>query len=137
MIKSISVLVFPLVASIFAYSQQVIPAKSTSSTCEIQSTRKTLRDWGDFSHYTLDNAALEPPTPGQKRVVFFGSSTTENWGRRYDSAFFPGKQYINRGISGETTPEMLLRFQQDVVALKPAAVVFLGGTNDIAGNTGQ
>ena len=69
-------------------------------------------------------------------MIFFGSSTTDNWGRRFGSAFFPGKPYINRGISGETTSQMLLRFQQDVVSLKPAAVVFLGGTNDVAGNTG-
>jgi lysophospholipase L1-like esterase len=68
--------------------------------------------------------------------VFFGSSTTDNWGRRYDSVFFPGKPYVNRGLSGQTTPQMLVRFQQDVVALKPAAVVFLGGSNDVAGNTG-
>jgi lysophospholipase L1-like esterase len=95
-----------------------------------------LQDWADLSHYKLDNAALDPTIPGEKRVVFFGSSTTENWGRRYDSVFFPGRPYINRGISGETTPQMLLRFQQDVVDLRPAAVVFLGGTNDVAGNTG-
>jgi lysophospholipase L1-like esterase len=68
-------------------------------------------------------------------VVFYGSSTTDNWGRKYGT-FFPGKPYVNRGISGQTTAQMLVRFQQDVVALKPAAVVFLGGTNDVAGNTG-
>jgi len=79
---------------------------------------------------------LEPPAPSQKCVVFFGSSSIDNWGRRFDSTFFPIKPYINRGISGETTPQMLLRFQRDVVALKPAAVVFVVGTNDIAGNTG-
>jgi lysophospholipase L1-like esterase len=127
----------PLIAlSISAYPQQANPPASNNPACEVQPVKKTLADWSDFSHYKLDNDALDPPLPGQKRVVFFGSSTIENWGRRYDSVFFPGKTYINRGISGETTPQMLLRFQQDVVNLKPAAVVFLGGTNDVAGNTG-
>ena len=67
-------------------------------------------------------------------MVFYGNSITDGWGR--SSPFFPGKPYVNRGISGQTTPQMLLRFRQDVVALEPAAVVILAGTNDIAGNTG-
>ena len=68
-------------------------------------------------------------------MVFLGNSITEGWARHFAS-MFPGKPYIGRGISGQTTPQMLVRFRQDVVALKPAAVVILGGTNDIAGNTG-
>jgi lysophospholipase L1-like esterase len=129
--------ILPLISiSSFVYPQQTNPSISSSPTCEVQSAKKTLTDWNDLSHYKLDNEALDSPLPGQKRMVFFGSSTIENWGRRYDSVFFTGKPYINRGISGETTPQMLLRFQQDVVSLKPAAVVFLGGTNDVAGNTG-
>jgi lysophospholipase L1-like esterase len=68
-------------------------------------------------------------------VVFLGDSITDSWGRHYGQ-FFPGKPYVNRGISGQTTPQMLLRFQQDVLALHPAVVVILGGINDIAGNTG-
>ncbi|MGH9618889.1 MAG: SGNH/GDSL hydrolase family protein [Bryobacteraceae bacterium] len=72
----------------------------------------------------------------ENRVVFLGDSITDGWGRRKGSVFFPGKPYLNRGISGQTTPQMLVRFQQDVVDLKPKVVVILAGTNDIAGNTG-
>ena len=68
-------------------------------------------------------------------MVFMGDSITDGWGRARGK-FFPGKPYVNRGISGQTTPQMLVRFRADVIALKPAAVVILGGTNDIAGNTG-
>jgi lysophospholipase L1-like esterase len=76
---------------------------------------------------------LKPPAPGEKRVVFLGDSITDNWRL---AEYFPGKPYINRGISGQTTSQMLVRFQQDVVGLHPKAVVILAGTNDIAGNTG-
>jgi lysophospholipase L1-like esterase len=123
-------------ASRMGAAQQVDASGMLNSACSIQNPKKTLADWADFSRYREDNALLDPPTAGQQRVVFFGLSTTDSWGRRFDSSFFPGQPYINRGISGETTPQMLLRFQQDVVALRPVAVVFLGGTNDVAGNTG-
>jgi lysophospholipase L1-like esterase len=73
--------------------------------------------------------------PGEQRVVFMGDSITDNWGRLAGD-FFPGKPYVNRGISGQTTPQMLDRFQQDVLHLHPAVVVILAGINDIAGNTG-
>jgi lysophospholipase L1-like esterase len=117
-------------------AQQADAPGTLNSSCNGQNPKKTLTDWADFSRYREDNASLDLPAVGQNRVIFFGSSTTDNWGRRFDSSFFPGKGYINRGISGETTPQMLLRFQQDVIALRPAAVVFLGGTNDVAENTG-
>src|SRR5436190_23845570 len=65
-----------------------------------------------------------------------GDSITDNWGRRYGKPFFPGKPYVNRGIGGQTTPQMLIRFRPDVIALRPKVVVILAGTNDIAGNTG-
>jgi len=81
------------------------------------------------------NAELPPPLPDEKRVVFMGNSITEMWAKHFAS-LFPGKLYINRGIGGQTTPQMLVRFKQDVVALKPKVVVILAGTNDIAGNTG-
>jgi len=81
------------------------------------------------------HAQLKPAAPGENRVVFMGNSITEGWAPRFDS-LFPGKPYIGRGISGQTTPQMLVRFRQDVIALKPAVVVILAGTNDIAGNTG-
>lgn len=94
-------------------------------------------DWPQLARYRADNAALAPPAPGEKRVVFYGDSITDSWGRQPDSGtFFAGKPYINRGISGQTTPQMLVRFEQDVIHLKPVAVVILAGTNDVAGNTG-
>jgi lysophospholipase L1-like esterase len=96
---------------------------------------KTLQDWPNLSRYRADNAKVAPPTAGEERVVFMGDSITDFWGRRAGK-FFPGKPYINRGISGQTTPQMLIRFRPDVIALKPKAVVILAGTNDIAGNTG-
>ncbi len=93
------------------------------------------QDWPDLKHFEKDNDALEPPQPDEKRVVFMGNSITIGWLNSMPE-FFEGKPYINRGISGQTTPQMLLRFRRDVIALKPRVVVILAGTNDIAGNTG-
>jgi lysophospholipase L1-like esterase len=92
-----------------------------------------MNDFGELARYRDENARLKPPALGEKRVVFFGDSITDLWPLR---EYFPGKPYINRGISGQTTPQMLVRFRQDVIDLKPKAVVILAGTNDIAGNTG-
>jgi acyl-CoA thioesterase I len=89
-------------------------------------------DFGQLARYRDDNAALPPPGD-QNRVVFFGDSITDMWKL---GDYFPGKPYINRGIGGQTTPQMLVRFRQDVIALHPKVVVILAGTNDIAGNTG-
>ncbi len=93
------------------------------------------KDWPDLARYHDDNAKLAPPAADENRVVFMGDSITDAWGRSRGK-FFPGKPYVNRGISGQTTPQMLIRFRPDVIALKPKVVVFLAGTNDIAGNTG-
>jgi lysophospholipase L1-like esterase len=97
-----------------------------------------LKDWPNLQRYQAENAALAAPAAGVPRVVFYGDSITDGWGRWTGTGpFFPGKDnYVNRGISGQTTPQMLVRFQQDVVHLRPAAVLILAGTNDIAGNTG-
>src|ERR1700737_2861853 len=92
-------------------------------------------DFPNLARYQEENAKLPPPSPDEKRVVFMGDSITDNWGRRYGK-FFPGKPYVNRGIGGQTTPQMLVRFRQDVIDLQPQVVVILAGTNDIAGNTG-
>ena len=99
--------------------------------------RQLLTDFGWLARFKEDDVKLGPLAPGENRVVFMGDSITDGWGRGNNgSQFFPGKPYINRGISGQTTSQMLVRFHQDVVALHPKAVVILAGTNDIAGNTG-
>ena len=92
-------------------------------------------DWASLERYREENAALGAPAPDERRVVFMGNSITEGWAKHFP-AMFPGKPYVGRGISGQTTPQMLVRFRQDVIALRPAVVVILAGTNDIAGNTG-
>jgi lysophospholipase L1-like esterase len=93
------------------------------------------QDWANLERFRQENAKLPVPAKNEKRVVFMGNSITEGWGNLYP-AFFRDKPYINRGISGQTTPQMLIRFRPDVINLKPAVVVILAGANDIAGNTG-
>ena len=93
----------------------------------------TLRDWPNLARFRDANTELGRVAKGENRVVFLGDSITQNWDL---SESFPGKPYLNRGISGQTTPQILLRMRQDVIALKPKAVVILAGTNDIAENTG-
>ena len=92
-------------------------------------------DWPNLARYSEDNSKLQSPAPGENRVVFMGNSITDSW-IRTSPEFFAGKPYIDRGISGQTTPQMLVRFRQDVIDLRPSLVVILAGTNDIAGNTG-
>ena len=113
----------------------VAPAESLG-TEQVRTLQVRLADWPQLGRYRADNAALPPPTEGERRVVFYGDSITDGWGRVPGTTFFPGKPYVNRGISGQTTAQMLLRFRQDVIELRPVAVVILAGTNDIAGNTG-
>jgi lysophospholipase L1-like esterase len=104
---------------------------------EIAGMQAKLADWPQLGRYRAENAALAPAAPGEERVVFYGDSITDGWGRGPGrGVFFPGKPYLNRGISGQTTPQMVVRFRQDVIDLHPAAVVILAGTNDVAGNTG-
>src|ERR1041385_2848080 len=93
------------------------------------------QDWANLKKYEEENKKLGPPKSGEKRIVFMGNSITEGWVST-DPEFFKGKPYVGRGISGQTTPQMLVRFRQDVIDLKPTVVVILAGTNDIAGNTG-
>ncbi len=93
------------------------------------------QDWANLERFRQENANLPIPAKNEKRVVFMGNSITEGWSNLYP-AFFKDKPYINRGISGQTTPQMLIRFRPDVINLKPAVVVILAGVNDIAGNTG-
>jgi lysophospholipase L1-like esterase len=92
-----------------------------------------MDDFGELQRYRAANARLKAPAAGENRVVFLGDSITDVWAL---PTYFPGKPYVNRGISGQTTPQLLLRFRPDVIALAPKVVVILAGTNDIAGNTG-
>lgn len=93
-------------------------------------------DWGNLIKYAAANKILKSPTPNEKRIVFMGNSITEYWSS-FDESFFTENPYINRGISGQTTPQMLIRFRQDVIDLSPTVVVILAGINDIAENTGH
>jgi len=105
---------------------------------QIENQLRLLTDWAGLTRYGSDNAEL-PLAAGEDRVVFLGDEITERWGQgggQGGAKFFPGKPYLNRGIAGQTTPQMLVRFRQDVIALKPKAVVILAGSNDIAGVAG-
>ncbi|HEV8658861.1 MAG TPA: GDSL-type esterase/lipase family protein [Thermoanaerobaculia bacterium] len=121
-----------IAALLIAKSASGAPAPQTRASVEEE---RLHNDWAFLTRYREANAALARPERGEKRVVFMGDSITEGWERFFD-AEFPGKPYVNRGISGQTTPQMLVRFRQDVIALRPAAFVILAGVNDIAGNTG-
>jgi lysophospholipase L1-like esterase len=116
-----------LLTAVFGWSQT--PAQAPAPV------PAPVKEFANIARYHAENAQLAPPAPGENRVVFMGDSITDGWGRKYGT-FFPGKPYVNRGISGQTTPQMLIRFRPDVIALKPKVVVILAGTNDIAGNTG-
>lgn len=94
-------------------------------------------DFGALARYAAANAALAPALPSEERVVFYGDSITDNWSKPTYGGFFPGRPYVNRGIGGQTTSQMLLRFRADVIGARPRVVVILAGTNDIAGNAGQ
>ncbi|MGG6293735.1 SGNH/GDSL hydrolase family protein [Leptolyngbya sp. AN02str] len=100
---------------------------------ELNQLQLILSDWAQLRVYQACNAVLPPPAVHEDRVVFFGDSITQFWPL---GGSFPGKPYLNRGISGQTTGQMLIRFWPDVVALRPKVVLLLAGTNDIAGNTG-
>ncbi len=129
-----------LVPFVAAQTAQPVTPKTTAVTsaptpAQITHMEHMLEDWPDLARFRADNTALPAPAPGENRVVFMGDSITDLWGRPVGT-FFPGKPYINRGISGQTTPQMLIRFRPDVIALDPKVVIILAGTNDIAGNTG-
>ncbi len=133
--RAVGIALCVLVLGTMARAQ--VPNQASAPTAEelVKRQARILQDWPNLARYREENSKLAPPAAGENRVVFMGDSITDNWGRRYGK-FFPGKPYINRGISGQTTPQMLVRFRPDVIALKPKAVVILAGTNDIAGNTG-
>jgi lysophospholipase L1-like esterase len=136
-------LIFVLLGSFACFAQQTVPTPSIPSTGlpgldQYRASRIAIYtdDFGELKRYREANAALAPPAAGENRVVFIGDSITDYW-KLPD--YFPGKPYvvINRGIDGQTTPQMLIRFRQDVIALHPKVLVVLAGTNDVAGVTGR
>src|ERR1700733_4067132 len=116
-------------------SRSSIPSTGTPGLDEYRASRLAIYsdDFGELKRYRDADAALAPPAPTENRVVFLGDSITDYWKL---ADYFPGKPYINRGIDGQTTPQMLVRFRQDVIALHPRGLVVLAGTNDVAGVTG-
>jgi lysophospholipase L1-like esterase len=117
--------------------QAVAVAPASVDMAQIAEMQAKLNDWPQLGRYRTENAALAPTAPGEERVVFYGDSITDSWGRRPETGdFFPGKPYVNRGIGGQTTAQMVVRFRQDVIDLHPSAVLILAGTNDVGGNTG-
>jgi lysophospholipase L1-like esterase len=124
--------------SLSALAQQsptAIPATGFAGLDQYRASRIAVftDDYGQLARYRDANAGLKPLAAGENRVVFFGDSITDIW---HLDQYFPGKPYINRGIGGQTSPQMLVRFRQDVINLHPKVVIILAGTNDIAGNTG-
>jgi lysophospholipase L1-like esterase len=136
-------LAFFLVSVPVTFAQQVqvlvhtpgIPTTGFAGLDQYRASRIAMftDDFGQLTRYREANAKIGLPAPGENRVVFFGDSITDIW--KLDD-YFPGKPYVNRGIGGQTTPQMLVRFARDVVDLHPKIVLILAGTNDIAGNTG-
>jgi lysophospholipase L1-like esterase len=133
-----AILVVLLALSAFAQQSSQLPSIPTTGFAGLDQYRASriavfTDDYGQLARYREANAKLGVPAAGENRVVFFGDSITDIW--KLEN-YFPGKPYVNRGIGGQTTPQMLVRFRQDVIDLHPQVVVILAGTNDVAGNTG-
>jgi acyl-CoA thioesterase I len=128
-----------LLLTVDAVTQQHVPSIPSTGFPGLDQYRASrvaiyTDDFGELSRYREADAALAAPRAGENRVIFLGDSITDYWKL---ADYFPGKPYINRGIDGQTTSQMLVRFRQDVVNLRPKLVVILGGTNDVAGVTGR
>lgn len=136
MTNPIFIFAFVLVAALTAVAQPGMPSPTPDAAAEKQRAdrlQSRLNDFAYYARYRDANAKLPPPAKGEKRVVFLGDSITDSWKLE---EYFPGKPYVNRGISGQTTSQMLLRMRPDVIAHKPTAMVLLAGTNDLSANTG-
>jgi lysophospholipase L1-like esterase len=130
-----------ITATIVLVGFSSVAAQPGADPCADTKTKLTqaenrLKDWPQLARYHDANGKLAPATKNETRVVFMGDSITDSWQNPKFGGFFTGKPYVDRGISGQTTPQMLIRFRPDVLALQPKVVVILAGTNDIAGNTG-
>lgn len=126
-------LVLAFIGTAFAQTQAPAPDSPEALKQRLDRMQNQLNDWPNFKRYREANTKVTAPAKDEQRVVFYGDSITDGWKL---AEYFPHKPYVNRGISGQTTPQMLLRFRADVIAHKPKVVVLLAGTNDIAGNTG-
>jgi lysophospholipase L1-like esterase len=139
-IKAAVLIVSMAFVSVGAQQQEVPPVPScpelSTALTALMRNDVRLRDWANLARYREANRTLYPATATEARVVFMGDSITDSWPQPRFGEFFVGKPYVGRGISGQTTPQMLIRFRPDVIALKPKVVVILAGTNDIAANTG-
>lgn len=152
--RTIKLFAFAFLSLLFACNIQICIGQANQSDdkksdvrmprftpAQLDSLRKVMderlhKDWAFLKKYSDENKNLPAVAPGEKRVVFMGNSITEFW-KTIDGEFFnKNKSFIDRGISGQTTPQMLVRFRDDVINLHPSVVVILAGTNDIAGNTG-
>ena len=132
-------LINSMIVILFAFGWVAAQPSATECTevkTQLTRAQTTLKDWPALARYHDANTKLTPAQENEARVVFMGDSITDSWQNVKFGGFFPGKPYIDRGISGQTTPQMLVRFRPDVIALHPKVVVILAGTNDLAGNTG-
>jgi lysophospholipase L1-like esterase len=141
-ISGVSLSLLVVTAPLWLLCSSSFPAQTTDTAQTVAELEKELAahirllsDWGGLTRYGSENAELGPPAPGIDRVVFLGDEITEQWGTG-KAKFFPGKPYLNRGISHQTTPQMLVRFRQDVISLKPKVVIIQGGSSDLAGYAG-
>jgi lysophospholipase L1-like esterase len=127
--KSVSIV---LAAAAALGGRQPCSDRVQSLEHQLTAQNRTMRDWGGLIRYGSDNSELAPPSSGENRVVFLGDQITEFWSRS-NANFFTAKSWLNRGVAGQTTDQMLIRFRQDVIDLHPKAVVILAGLNDVAG----
>jgi lysophospholipase L1-like esterase len=137
-IMKYSILLASPIVLLFAFAANAQPAATDCAETKAQLTRAQtkLNDWPALARYHEANLKITSSPKNEARVVFMGDSITDSWDDPKYGGFFPGKLYLDRGISGQTTPQMLVRFRADVIALHPKVVVILAGTNDLAGNTG-
>jgi lysophospholipase L1-like esterase len=126
-----------LAALLIGAKSGLVTAQSSAhlSPDDIARMQRLLQDWPELGRYKNWNATLPLPAAGEKRIVFLGDSITDFWSQR-SKDFFANKTYVDRGISGQTAPQMLLRFRQDVINLRASVVVILAGTNDLGGVNG-